>query len=253
MRRARMLDWLDDWMFGCRMPCADAVVADADWRRDALADYCWRCGCSRIPYESVRFGCAECRSRTLDVGTVRMRGTVRLGRYGPPLSRWVPAIKTRCWRDMGVLLGRELGLQAMAAVEAGLVPPPDVVASVPVHWTRRLLRGIDHAALLREEVARVLRVPQVDPLRATLAARQTGGSKQQRTGNRGRFVPSRSPRIGPGSCVLLIDDVRTTGSTLREAMGALAAVGVAELVLGVCAVADPPRRSALSERRPECG
>jgi len=182
-----------------------------------------------------------------------MAGTVRLGRYGPPLSRWVPSIKSRCWRDMGVLLGRELGLQANEAIQAALVRRPDVVVSVPVHWSRRMLRGIDHGAVLADEVARAMGIPRVVALRAGLASRQTGGTKEQRSGNRGRFEAVRGAAVSKGCCVLLVDDVRTTGSTLREAMAALAPLGVESVVLGVCAVTDPPRRSSVAEARLNCG
>lgn len=246
-RRARLLDWLDDWVFGCRMPSVAAVVADAEWRRDALSDYCWRCGCTRAAYESTRAGCGECRTRRLDARGVSMCGTVRLGRYAPPLSRWVPAIKSRAWRDMGVHLGRELGLQALDAIDAGLLPRPDAVVSMPVHWTRRMLRGIDHARVIAEEAARVLGSPYLPALRARLAARQSGGTKGHRAGNLGRFHARASSGIAPGSCVLLVDDVRTTGSTMREGMAALGEIGVGRIVLGVCAAADPPRRSGLAE------
>ena len=42
-----------------------------------------------------------------------------------------------------------------------------------------------------------------------------------------------------------IDDVRTTGATVREASAVLAELGATELLLAVCAAADPPRRSAI--------
>jgi len=249
VRRARLLDWLDDWLFGWRMPSAAGVVADAEWSRDSLSDYCWRCGSTRVPYESVREGCAECRARTLGVRGVALCGTVRLGRYAPPLSRWVPAIKSRAWREMAVHLGRELGMQALEAIETGLVPRPDAVVSMPVHWTRRLLRGIDHARVIAEEVARIVGVPYAAALRAELAARQAGGTRDERAGNRGRFRAKPTAPLRPGCCVLLIDDVRTTGSTLREGMAALGAIGVDRVVLGVCAAADPPRRAGLRAGR----
>ena len=154
---------------------------------------------------------------------------------------------------MGVLLGRELGLQANEAIQAALVRRPDVVVSVPVHWSRRMLRGIDHGAVLADEVARAMGIPRVVALRAGLALRQTGGTKEQRSGNRGRFEAVRGAAVSKGCCVLLVDDVRTTGSTLREAMAALAPLGVESVVLGVCAVTDPPRRSSVAEARLNCG
>ncbi|MEY4006920.1 MAG: hypothetical protein RLZZ221_3016, partial [Verrucomicrobiota bacterium] len=199
------------------------------WLRDGLGAFCWRCGVTRAPFEDVSRGCAECRDRSMAVRGIRAHGVVRLGRYAPPLSQWVPAIKQRAWRDMGVTLGRELGLQIVDAIESGRVPRPHAVVPVPVHWTRRLLRGIDHTRTIAEEVSRILAVPVAHPLRARLATRQTGAAREGL----------------PDECteVLVIDDVRTTGSTTSEVLRALRALGVEGASVGVCAVSDPPRRS----------
>lgn len=243
-RRASILHWLEESVFGYRMPLASKLIADAEWLRDGLGAFCWRCGVTRAPFEDVSRGCAECRDRSMAVRGIRAHGVVRLGRYAPPLSQWVPAIKQRAWRDMGVTLGRELGMQLADAIGSGLVPRPHVVVPVPVHWTRRLLRGIDHTRTIADEVARILAVPVAHPLRARLATRQTGAAREGRVRNMGRF----EPRLGqlPSHCTeaLVVDDVRTTGSTSMEALRALRSLAVEGVTFGVCAVSDPPRRSA---------
>ena len=256
-RRASVLHWLEESVFGYRMPLASKLIADAEWVRDGLGAFCWRCGVTRAPFEDVRHGCAECRDRSMSARGISMHGVIRLGRYAPPLSQWVPAIKQRAWRDMGVTLGRELGLQIADAIESGRVPRPHAVVPVPVHWTRRLLRGIDHTRTIAEEVSRILAVPIAHPLRARLATRQTGAERQGRLGNRGRFQACE--RQLPDECteVLVIDDVRTTGSTTSEVLRDLRALGVEGASVGVCAVSDPPRRSGsglgkVSESR-KCG
>lgn len=243
-RRATLLHWLEDSVFGYRMPPAARLIAEAEWMRDPLDAFCWRCGTTRAPFEDLERGCAECRERRMAPRGLAFRGVVRLGRYAPPLSQWVPAIKQRAWRDMGVLLGRELGRQVADAIEAGRIVRPAAVIPVPVHWTRRLLRGIDHTATLGEEVARVIGVPIVQPLRAHLAGRQTGAARQGRVGNRGRFAIR--PNVLPSSAteVLLLDDVRTTGSTALDALRGLRELGVTGASVAVCAIADPPRRNA---------
>ena len=244
--RASLLHWLEESVFGYRMPLPSKLIADAEWSRDGIAAFCWRCGVTRAPFEDVSRGCAECRDRSMSVRGIRMHGVVRLGRYAPPLSQWVPAIKQRAWRDMGVALGRELGMQVADAIESGRMPRPHAVVPVPVHWTRRLLRGIDHTGTIAEEAARILGMPVARPLRARLATRQTGAEREARLGNRGRF----QPRVGqlPAGCteVLVIDDVRTTGSTSLEVLRALRALDVEGVSIGVCAVSDPPRRNASS-------
>ena len=172
-RKASMLGWLEASMLGHRMPSAAGLIADAQWKRDEINAYCWRCATTRAPFEDLERGCAECRDRSLGIHGVAFRATVRLGRYAPPLSQWVPAIKQRAWRDMGITLGRELGMQVVDALTEGKLARPDVVVAVPVHWARRMLRGIDHCQIIAEEVARLTGLPMASPLRARLALRQT--------------------------------------------------------------------------------
>ena len=242
-RRAMLLHWLEESVFGYRMPLASGLIADAEWTRDGLDAFCWRCGVTRAPFEDLSRGCAECRDRGLSVRGVRMHGVARLGRYAAPLSQWVPAIKQRAWRDMATALGRELGLQVADAIDAGRLPRPHAIVPIPVHWARRMLRGIDHAHAIAEEAGRVLSLPVVQPIRARLATRQTGSAKAGRLGNRGRFVVDGDHLPSQCTEVLLIDDVRTTGSTTLEALRVLRTAGVEGASIGVCAVADPPRRS----------
>ena len=124
-RKASMLGWLEASMLGHRMPSAAGLIADAQWKRDEINAYCWRCATTRAPFEDLERGCAECRDRSLGIHGVAFRATVRLGRYAPPLSQWVPAIKQRAWRDMGITLGRELGMQVVDALTEGKLARPE--------------------------------------------------------------------------------------------------------------------------------
>lgn len=248
-KRATILNWLEHSVFGYRMPPASGLISEAEWSRDALDAFCWRCGVTRAPFEDLEHGCAECRDRRLAPRGVAVRGVVRLGRYAPPLSQWIPAIKQRAWRDMGLAMGRELGHQVAEAIAAGRIVRPEVVVPVPVHWTRRLLRGIDHTSTIADEVARTIGVPTAHPLRARLAGRQTGATRDGRMTNRDRYLLRRGELSAGCTEVLVVDDVRTTGGTTLEAIRALRALGVKGASVAVCAVADPPRRNSSSFAR----
>lgn len=244
IRHGYTLADLERSLFGCRMPSAVAIINEAGWGRDAIGDFCPRCGTTRAPYEDIRGGCGECRGRALGY-----QATIRLGRYAPPLSQWVPAIKKRAWRDMGVVLGQALSRQVVDSIAAGHTNRPDVVTSVPVHWLRSLLRGIDHGETIGAEVARGLQLPFIKGLRANLSHRQHGSGRSMRTANSNRFALRPNATDFSGKHILLVDDVRTTGATIGEAMTALNGANPKSVALAVCAVADPPRRNGML--RPE--
>jgi predicted amidophosphoribosyltransferase len=98
------------------------------------------------------------------------------------------------------------------------------VVPVPLHPRKLRARGFNPAALLARPVARQLGAPlRIGWLHRERDTRtQAGLERAARLANlKSAF---RAAKVQP-TCVLLIDDVRTTGSTLHEAGGALTAVG----------------------------
>ncbi len=95
---------------------------------------------------------------------------------------------------------------------------PDFVSSPPMHPLRRLRRGYDQARLLAAALADALGLPCECGLVARRRATptQTRLDAEERAANvRDAFavVPGARERI-VGKCILLVDDVMTTGATL---------------------------------------
>lgn len=110
------------------------------------------------------------------------------------------------------------------------------VIPIPLHPNRLRARGWNQSALLAREVARRLGVPlDVDTLwRARDTRPQAGLDASDRALNvRACF---RARRLA--GRVLLIDDVKTTGSTLAQASEALRSAGAQEVFVLTLAVAD---------------
>jgi predicted amidophosphoribosyltransferase len=179
----------------------------------------------------------------------------------------VLGIKRRGMVALGSVVGAGLGEAWMAAPTegGGRRRVPSLVSWVPTAAGRARARGFDHAEVLAAAAAERIGVPAV-PLLERLPARSADGrwpadgaqhGKPRAERLRGpRFAPSRAAirlveqrladlhAAGP---VILIDDVATTGATLRAAVRALGSAGLGPMVGLVVAVS--PDLAALRSGR----
>ena len=165
-----------------------------------------------------------------------------LRRLGPaPPSSAVPAAFRYDDAGRAVLLGLKYrnarsAVPELARAMAALVEAErfDVVTWAPTSAARTRRRGFDQAELLARAVAADLRLPCRRLLR-----RQDSGPPQTGRNRADREVgPSFRARTGRWRSVLLIDDVVTTGATLRSAELALHRAG-AGFVQALAAAAPP--------------
>ena len=143
-------------------------------------------------------------------------------RYGEGVRHRVYALKYGGERRLGDAMGRELA-QALKA----LPERPDALVPVPLHWTRRLMRGYNQAEVLARGLAAAAGL-SVEPTllrRRRRTRRNAQLDRALRLDNvSGAFAPAGSVR---GRRILLIDDVLTTGSTASQCARALRAGGAA--------------------------
>jgi ComF family protein len=105
----------------------------------------------------------------------------------------------------------------------------DAIVPVPLHLDKARDRGFNQAELLGRELSRASGIP-LQPLlirtRATIS--QVGLSRDARQQNLlGAFSVADDARIPVGGRYLLVDDVRTTGSTMNECVRTLVLAGAA--------------------------
>lgn len=102
----------------------------------------------------------------------------------------------------------------------------DAVAPVPMHPTRRRLRGYNHAERLARAFAGELGLSMDTRLlrRVRNTHPQVGFEREKRLANLAGAFAAEPDRCA-GKTVLLIDDVSTTGSTLHECALALKSAG----------------------------
>jgi len=187
----------------CDAPCATA--------------FCASCGALTVP--------APPSNQQLDGVPLLVAGT-----YAPPLSTAVTRFKYEGRPELSRCLSALLapGLEELA------LPSTTVLVPVPLHPRRLASRGYNQAALLAQELAKRSRFRCEPRLlrRARETERQVGKSRTLRLTNaRGAFELRRKAAPGSGLAVtpahvVLVDDVVTTGSTVRACAQALADGGV---------------------------
>jgi ComF family protein len=163
-------------------------------------------------------------------------GAVAWGEYDGALRSAVLGLKARGRDELAASLGRRLAARVSLEEWAADI---DRVVAVPSHPLRRLRRGWPAAALLADVVGRELAVPLRPLLRRRGMARQTGRSRAERSRLPRRTFHARG-RLA-GCTVLLVDDVTTTGTTLRRAAEVLLAAGVGAVYCAAMAVTPDGR------------
>ena len=200
------LPWLRGPLCRCALPCAP----DLPRSDDALAPVCGRCLADPPPFLGIQAALA----------------------YGHPLAPLVNRWKHR----QQLALSRPLA--ALLASVAWL-PDTDMVVPVPLHWRRQWQRGFNQAALLAATLARRQRRPLVNALRRRHdRAHQQGQSARQRRQAGSGVYQARGPLTGRR--ILLVDDVVTTGATVRAATRALLDAGADSVSVVALARVLPP-------------
>jgi len=211
---------LDLWAPLCCPLCGDRLAGD---------DGCGRCRLPAAPL-CVRQLRSDRQGAYLLLGGGRFRGAWR---------RLLLAYKFRRDPAAGRLLARQVAL----AVGTGAAW--DALVPIPAHPLRRRERGWEPVADLAAQVATRCDLPRRAALRRVrptppLAGR---GRAERRRVVRAAFVAH--PAQG---CLLLFDDVATSGATLLAGRRALLAAG-AEAVDLLAAAITPPAAGALSRRK----
>ena len=128
----------------------------------------------------------------------------------------------------------------------------DLVIAMPMHWRKQWERGFNQAELLAAPVARRYGLKLGTNLRRQrYTVAQASLTEAQRLKNLDKSFRVKREAEVAGKRILLIDDVFTTGTTLRTAAEALKAAGAAHVSALTLARVD--RRLGADERDPRAG
>lgn len=203
---------------------------------------------SRVCVRCERAGpvlCPACWDAVIDLHPLNADRTD--GVRGFATTRYVDAAQRALieFKEHGVLaLARPLGAWlALAIAETG--PPPVCVVPIPPHRASVTARGVDivdlllrhaRAHLLRNRY-RIRRAPALE--RVVDQGRLVGRGARARQAAVAHTMRACRVDVAPGERLVIVDDIVTSGATVREAVRALVATGVQ--VDAVAAVAATPR------------
>jgi ComF family protein len=161
--------------------------------------------------------------------------------YEGSLREIIHAFKYSARRSLARPLARLV--RAQAATHA-VLDDVDAIVPVPLHRSRKRTRGFNQA----RDLARALKLdaPVLNALRRVRATRPQADlpAAQRHRNVRDAFALAAPRKLPPpGACVLLVDDVCTTGATLEACARVLKRAGVREVrAVTVARVVWPPAR-----------
>ncbi|MFO1436610.1 MAG: ComF family protein [Gammaproteobacteria bacterium] len=142
--------------------------------------------------------------------------------YASPIDDLIKELKF----GSGLAAGRELGALMMARGSPRRMP--QVLIPVPLHWRRLARRGYNQSQVIAEHLSKHCGLPLLGACRRsrfTLAQAQLNAHVRTRN-VRGAFEVSGVVR---GLHVAIVDDVITTGATMRELVRVLRRAGASRV------------------------
>lgn len=144
------------------------------------------------------------------------------------------ALKYKQQPELGEMLGRVYGQDL---VEAEYKDSFDIIVPVPLHGSRRRIRGYNQSEKFGTGLSQMLAVPCDDTfmMRSAKTETQTHKTKLSRWENVNRVFQVLNPQFVINKRVLLVDDVVTTGATLEACGQALIEAGCRQLSIACIA------------------
>ena len=192
-------------------------------------EYCRRCGRDAGKFASLAGMCPDCQGKD-----VRFDCIARAGIYEHTLRRMILSFK-----NGRTELDSILGFLANSALQGSdFISEVELFVPVPLHWTRRLIRGYNQShvlvrrlkhsnAKISTDLVRIRRTKS-QPAMASAAARKKNVA--------GAFAVRYRHKLA-GRKICLVDDIKTTGATLNECAKTLKQVGASKVFALVLAVA----------------
>lgn len=223
--------WILDFLYPPRCPVCDTAVLPqrricAECRKKmrlASGIVCLKCG--KPLADGRQEFCADCAKKTRNFAQGRA-----LWIYEKEARESIYRFKYQNKREYGTAYAEEIAKRDGAWIKGKGI---QAIVPVPLHKKRQKKRGYNQAEILAKELGVLLDIPaRTDILKRV---RDTKPQKMLNNAQRKRNLQDAflARKGAPPECVLLVDDIYTTGSTLNAAAGALLEAG-AKKVYAYC-------------------
>lgn len=221
---------LIDWLFPRRCPvCGEIVKPKGAWicpgclkkLSPVRQPACRRCG-KEVLHERMEY-CPDCSRypRSFEAGMALLN-------YNDAARRSMAAVKYKNKREYLDFYARAMAVRMTKRVKGWQA---DALVPVPVHPSRRRVRGYNQAQELAKRLAKAWEIPVDDRLlyRTRRTAPQKSLNSRERLANLQQAFAVDRRRAAKGDVpetVILVDDIYTTGSTIEACSRVLKAAGV---------------------------
>ena len=191
--------------------------------------YCPRCGKDATRYGIVEGACPDCQGREFHFDQI-----ARSGVYGQALKTIILSFKKGRTE-----LDSTLGFLANSALQgADFYSDIEFFVPVPLHWSRRVVRGYNQSLVLAKQLKHPTAKISTDLVRTRRTKSQPAmASPAARARNVAGAFAVRWGHDFAGRKICLVDDIKTTGATLNECAKMLKDAGALKVFALVLAVA----------------
>jgi ComF family protein len=191
-----------------------------------------------MPLTADNAPCPYCQG----AGLTPINQIIRLGVFTDPLKSVIHQMKYHKRWPLAEFLADHLAHHTRTR---NLITPDTILIPVPLHYRRHFSRGYNQSDLLARRLKSQLNCHLSRPakrIRDTVTQTHIHAKAEREANVRGAFALKRHHQSLENHPVVIVDDVLTTGATLRAFARTLKQANPSSISAIVLAIADPRRR-----------
>lgn len=185
--------------------------------------FCTRCSVPLEIYTEAEETCGNCLASSPLWGRVR---AVYI--YNAAVRKMVLRFKAHRNLATGLHLAR-----LMHAPHIDFIKEHDLIIPVPLHWRRLVFRGFNQVAVMVKYIGKWTKIPidlnVIKRKKHTSILAPFGAKERAKILENSFIVPANKKAVLKGKSVLLVDDVMSSGSTIKACIKVLKQYGVKEV------------------------